>query len=71
MIYNKIKEKILLLAVVLPIMMLAQNEVCFEIEPNPNPFDPALHSFSKYVNVLDCVNKQKDVLGTGIGKAIV
>ena len=34
MIYNKIKEKILLLAVVLPIMMLAQNEVCFEIEPN-------------------------------------
>ena len=33
---------------------MAQNEVCFEFESNPNPFDPALNSFSKYVNALDC-----------------
>ena len=37
-----------------PIFIQAQNEVCFDIESNPNPFDPALNSFSKYVNVLDC-----------------
>ena len=38
----------------LPFFIFSQNEVCFEIESNPNPFDPALNSFSKYVNVLDC-----------------
>ena len=36
--------------------MLAQNDVCFEIESNPDPFNPALNSFSKYVNVLDCIH---------------
>ena len=42
------------LIVLLPVVLQAQNEVCFEIESNPDPFDPALNSFSKYVNVLDC-----------------
>ena len=33
---------------------IAQNTVCLTIETNPNPSDPALSVFSKYVNVLDC-----------------
>jgi len=44
----------LLLGIIFPLFIMAQNEVCFEIESNPNPLDPALNSFSKYVNVLDC-----------------
>ena len=36
------------------IFLQAQNEVCFEIESNPYPNNPALGCFSKYVNVLDC-----------------
>ena len=40
----------------LPILLQAQNEVCFDIESNPDPLNPALHSFTKYVNVLDCFN---------------
>ena len=42
------------LILTVPLMNFAQNEVCFEIESNPNPFDPALTSFQKYINVLDC-----------------
>jgi len=34
----------------------AQNSVCFDIEANPNPNDPAFGMFSKYVNVLDCIH---------------
>ena len=34
--------------------LIAQNTVCFDIEPNPYPNNPALECFSKYVNVLDC-----------------
>ena len=45
-------QAIIILSV--PLFVLAQNDVCFEIESNPNPFDPALNNFSKYVNVLDC-----------------
>ncbi|MFT5858172.1 MAG: hypothetical protein ACI865_000256 [Flavobacteriaceae bacterium] len=37
-----------------PISAFGQNTVCFTIEANPNPTDPALSSFTKYVNVLDC-----------------
>ena len=33
---------------------IAQNEVCFEIEENPNINDFALSIFQKYVNVLGC-----------------
>ena len=35
-------------------IIFSQNEVCFEIEPNPHPNSQALGCFSKYVNVLDC-----------------
>ena len=45
----------LLLIILLPIIILGQNEVCFDIKPNPDPFDPALNSFTKYINVLDCI----------------
>ncbi|MFL2998441.1 MAG: hypothetical protein ACJZ1Q_06840 [Candidatus Neomarinimicrobiota bacterium] len=34
---------------------LGQNNVCFDIEPNPNPNDDALGLFDKYVNVLNCI----------------
>ena len=32
----------------------SQNEVCFEIEANPNSNQQAFTYFTKYVNVLDC-----------------
>ena len=35
--------------------ILGQNNVCFEVEPNPNPNDDALGLFDKYVNVLNCI----------------
>jgi len=35
-------------------MLFTQNDVCFDIEPNPNPNSSALGCFSKYINVLDC-----------------
>ena len=44
----------LLLGIIFPLFIMAQNEVCFEIESNPNPLDPALNNFSTYVNVLNC-----------------
>ena len=50
----KIKRTIFLFIIIVSTIILAQNEVCLEIEANPNPFNPALNSFSKYVNVLDC-----------------
>ena len=34
--------------------ILADNEVCFEIEPNPNQSQPGFAYFTKYINVLDC-----------------
>ena len=45
------KQFILLL---LASLSISQNEVCFDIESNPNPNNSALSCFSKYVNVLDC-----------------
>ena len=36
------------------VFVYGQNEVCFEVEPNPTPNNPALSSFTKFVNVLDC-----------------
>jgi len=35
-------------------LLIAQNDVCFDIESNPNIDDLAFQCFSKYVNVLDC-----------------
>ena len=42
--------------VLIPISLLSQNEVCFELEENPNPNHSAFGIFSKYVNVLDCIH---------------
>jgi len=39
-----------------PIILFSQNEVCFEIEDNPNPNHPAFSIFSKYVNVLGIIH---------------
>ena len=51
------KNKFLLkLIITVPILISAQNEVCFQIEDNPFPHHPAFGVFSKYVNVLDCIN---------------
>ena len=35
-------------------ILFSSNEVCFDVETNPYPLSPALSSFNKYVNVLDC-----------------
>ena len=35
-------------------LLFADNEVCFDIESNPNQNQPGFAYFSKYVNVLDC-----------------
>ena len=42
------------LLLLFPLFLYAQNEVCFDIESNPNPNSSAFSCFSKYVNVLDC-----------------
>ena len=42
--------------VFIPISLFSQNDVCFELEENPYPNHPAFGIFSKYVNVLDCIN---------------
>lgn len=52
----KITKLPFLFIMILPIFILAQNEVCFTIESNPDPFNPALTSFPKYINVLDCIH---------------
>ena len=48
------KLKKTLLFILSPILLNAQNTVCFDIEANPHPNNSALECFSKYVNVLDC-----------------
>ena len=45
-------KKIIIISVLS--ILFSQNDVCFEIESNPNPNNSALECFSKYVNVLDC-----------------
>ena len=42
--------------VFIPISLFSQNDVCFELEENPYSNHPAFGIFSKYVNVLDCIN---------------
>ena len=47
---------IVFILVCFPIIIFGQgNIVCFTIEPNPNPNNIALSSFTKYVNVLDVI----------------
>ena len=48
--------KILILLILTNQFIFSQNEVCFEILPNPEPNSPALASFTKYINVLDCIH---------------
>ena len=43
-----------LVLILVSMNLFAQNEVCFDIESNPNPNNQALSCFTKYVNVLDC-----------------
>ena len=47
-------KKILILLFSLPLLGIAQNTVCFTIDPNPNTNDVALAPFTKYVDVLGC-----------------
>ena len=47
-------KTLLTLLFVLPFLGIAQNTVCFTIDPNPNTNDPALAPFTKYVDVLGC-----------------
>ena len=49
------KAYIFSLIFILPVLINADNEVCFELEDNPYPNHPAFGVFSKYVNVLDCI----------------
>ena len=48
------KSFIKIIFVSMHFILFAQNEVCLDIQSNPNPLDPALSDFSKYINVLDC-----------------
>ena len=50
------KQSHFIFLILFPIILFSQNEVCFEIEDNPNPNHPAFSIFSKYVNVLDCIH---------------
>ena len=52
----KVNKLPFLITILFPLFMSAQNEVCFDIESNPDPFNPALTSFPKYINVLDCIH---------------
>lgn len=56
MISIKIKVIFILILTFYGKSLYSQNQVCFPLEENPNPNDPALSIFSKYVNVLDCIN---------------
>ena len=47
-------KKLLVFLIALPILGIAQNTVCFTIDPNPNFGDQALAPFTKYVDVLGC-----------------
>ena len=46
-------KKVLVLLFSLPLLVIAQNTVCFTIDPNPNTNDPALVPFTKYMDLLD------------------
>ena len=45
-------------------VIFSQNEVCFEIEPNPNQSQPGFGYFSKYINVLDCFENKVNAIGS-------
>jgi hypothetical protein len=45
-------KKVLVLLFSLPLLVIAQNTVCFTIDPNPNTNDPALVPFTKYMDLM-------------------
>ena len=47
-------KKLIFAFSLLPLLICAQNTVCFTINPNPNANDPALAPFTKHVDVLGC-----------------
>ena len=50
------KQSHFIFLILFPLILFSQNEVCFEIEVNPNPNHPAFSIFSKYVNVLGIIH---------------
>ena len=48
------KTYIVIIHTILITNIFAQNEVCFDIEPNPTPNLSGFIHFTKYINVLDC-----------------
>ena len=53
-------KKSLLIIINIVTLLFSQNEVCFDIETNPNPNNSALGCFTKYINVLDCIDIYAD-----------
>ena len=49
-------KKTLFTVINIAALLFSQNEVCFDIETNPNPNNSALGCFTKYINVLDCID---------------
>ena len=47
-------KKILVFLFSIPFLGIAQNTVCFTVDPNPNSSNTALSAFTKYVDVLGC-----------------
>lgn len=50
------KITLTILWTIVTILTFAQNTVCFTLAPNPNPNDPALGGFGKYVDVLGTIS---------------
>jgi len=47
-------KEVLALLFSIPLLGIAQNTVCFTIDPNPNTTNVALAPFTKYIDVLGC-----------------
>ena len=47
-------KEVLALLFYIPLLGIAQNTVCFTIDPNPNTTNVALAPFTKYIDVLGC-----------------
>ena len=52
---NVFKKKLFITILAFIANLYANNDVCFELEDNPYPNHPAFGVFSRYVNVLDCI----------------
>ena len=49
-----VKCKLVFILIFLPLVISAQNTVCFDIEANPDANTTAFSYFTKYIHVLDC-----------------